>query len=449
MKLRRNSRLVAVALLALLAVMVGTASAETRRKHRVAVVENETSPEVEQAEQHMRKGEWAEAATLLEKATAGNPKDYLAWFDLGYVYSEQGKNAESIAAYRKSVEAKPDIFESNLNLGLALAQSGDPEAEKYLSAATQLTPASNPVEGQYRAWLSLGHLLEEKHPSNALAAFQQASRVKQKEAEPHYAAGFILQNSSDWVGAEREFQAALALDPKSEPAIHGLTSVYLQTKRLSEAESMLRKILEADPDNTRARTQLARVLTAQNKHTEASKEFNEGLKAAPDNADLQREAAAVNAQAGDLAAAETKYRQLVSASPKDPELRHALARVLKRQHKYQEAIEQFRICIELNPSAGDAYVDLAFTAASAKNYPLSQAVLEARAKQFPESAPLYFLRATNLDHLRSYSEAIVYYKKFLAEANGKYPDQEWEARHRLITLEKGADLLPESRGVGR
>lgn len=447
MKTTQSRRL--IGLLLLLAVMVCAASAETRRRHRVRVVENQTSPEVEQAEQHIRKAEWAQAATLLEKATAADPKDYLAWFNLAYVYSEQDKNAEAIAAYRKSVEAQPEIYESNLNLGLLLAQAGDPDAEKYLSAATQLTPAGNPPEGQYRAWLSLGHLLEEKHPSNALAAFQQAAKLKPNDPEPRYSAGFILQKSSDWVGAEREFQAALALDPNSEPPVHGLTTVYLQTKRFPEAEAMLRKVLAVDPANASARLQLGRVLSAQDKHKEASIEFNEGLKVAPNDPDLQREAAAANAQAGDLAASEANYRTLVAASPQNADLRHALARVLKRQHKYEEAIEQFRICLQLDPKAGDAYIDLAFTAASAKNYQLSQAVLDARAQQFPESAPLYFLRATNLDHLRQYPQAVVYYKKFLAEAGGKYPDQEWEARHRLVTLEKGADLLPRSRGMGR
>jgi hypothetical protein len=49
-----------------------------------------------------------------------------------------GKLDDSIAAYRKSVAAKPDIFESNLNLGLQLAKTGQPDAEEFLRAATHL-----------------------------------------------------------------------------------------------------------------------------------------------------------------------------------------------------------------------------------------------------------------------------------------------------------------------
>jgi hypothetical protein len=29
----------------------------------------------------------------------------------------------------------------------------------------------------------------------------------------------------------------------------------------------------------------------------------------------------------------------------------------------------------------------------------------------------------------------VFYKQFLAVADGKHPDQEWQARHRLIALD--------------
>ena len=67
---------------------------------------------------HIEKQDFATAEALLNKAVAADPANYVAWFDLGFVYNALGKTDESIAAYRKSVAAKPDVFESNLNLGL-------------------------------------------------------------------------------------------------------------------------------------------------------------------------------------------------------------------------------------------------------------------------------------------------------------------------------------------
>jgi hypothetical protein len=53
----------------------------------------------------------------------------------------------------------------------------------------------------------------------------------------------------------------------------------------------------------------------------------------------------------------------------------------------------------------------------------------------PEIPIGFFLRATAYDHLRDYKQASLNYHRFLEGANGKYPDQEWQARHRLIAIE--------------
>src|SRR6202140_966845 len=127
-------------------------------------------PELTKAEDLIQKKDYASAEPLLRKVVGDDPSNYEAWFDLGFVENGLGKIGDSIAAYRKSVAAKPDVFESNLNLGLQLAKSGQGDAEQFLRAATQLKPTSHVSEGQARAWLSLAHVLEATQPDEALAA---------------------------------------------------------------------------------------------------------------------------------------------------------------------------------------------------------------------------------------------------------------------------------------
>ena len=52
------------------------------------------------------------------------------------------------------------------------------------------------------------------------------------------------------------------------------------------------------------------------------------------------------------------------------------------------------------------------------------------------SRPSYFLRATAYDHLRDKKRAMQNYHDFLNAANGKFPDQEWQARQRLKAIEQ-------------
>src|ERR1700682_153238 len=129
-------------------------------RHPRRAEEGAPPAELTQAEESIQKHDYGTAEPLLRKVVERDPSNYVAWFYLGFVENGLGKIDDSISAYRKSVVAKPDVFESNLNLGLQLAKSGQADAEQFLRAATKLKPTSRTAEGQYRAWLSLGHVLE-------------------------------------------------------------------------------------------------------------------------------------------------------------------------------------------------------------------------------------------------------------------------------------------------
>jgi hypothetical protein len=71
---------------------------------------------------------------------------------------------------------------------------------------------------------------------------------------------------------------------------------------------------------------------------------------------------------------------------------------------------------------------------------LTLKALDYRAKFLPEGPATYFLRATTYDNLKAVPQAVEYYQRFLAADAGKLPDQEWQARHRLMALDpKHAD----------
>lgn len=402
--------------------------------HKPAAHPQQPSP-VDQAEAAIDKQSWPEAESLLKDATAKDPQDYRAWFDLGFVYTSEDKTADAADAYRHSVDAKPDIFESNLNLGISLAKLGSPDAAKYLAAATTLKPTSHPDASYYAAWLSLGHALGPQHAQQAAEAFQQATKFKPKDPEPHLSAAQLYEQMKDATRAEREYKTVLTLDPNSKEAIAGLANIYLLSKQLPEAETMLRKVLAADPANSNAQLQLARVLAAESKDDEAAQAYDTVLKLLPNDAEVHRSAAEFYfaAKKFDLAAAQ--FALLVRAKPDDAVLHQFYGNALLRLHKNADAEQEQLLAIKLNPKLAEAYNDLAFAAAENKDYALSIKALDARAQFYPENQGTYFLRATNYDNLRDVKQAVVFYKQFLAVADGKHPDQEWQARHRLIALD--------------
>ena len=100
-----------------------------------------------------------------------------------------------------------------------------------------------------------------------------------------------------------------------------------------------------------------------------------------------------------------------------------------------DAAKEFLAAIKLKPDFAEAYTGLAFAASQSKDYPLTIKALDMRAKVLPDEAITYFMRASAYDNLKDFKKASVNYHLFLNTANGKYPDQEWQAKHRLIAIE--------------
>ena len=411
----------------------------TVRHHREAV--EEQPAEIAKAEDAIQKSDFASAETLLKKALERDPGNkekwaYQAWFDLGFVLNRLGRADDSIAAYRKSVDAKPDVFESNLNLGLMLERTHNPEAEKYLRAATTLTPTAHVEEGQARAWLSLGHATENRDPAQALQAYSKAAELTPGDPEPHLSAGLLDERQKDFTAAEAEYKKVLAIDAHSTDAAIGLTNIYMKSGRLADAEPLLRRLAADRPDDGGLHLQLGRVLVAEKKNDDAIAEFQAALKASPKDADAQRELADLYASAGKNDLAEIAYRPLVAAHPNDPELHRALGHALLLQKKFPEAQQEFLAAVRLKRDSPDAYVDLAFAASENKNYDLTVRALNGRATLNADMPVIcFFLRASAYDHLGDWKQASADYHSFLDSANGKFPDQEWQARHRLVTIE--------------
>ena len=430
----RATRLIlALAILTLFSPGLWAQSSHTTVRHRR--VEDPNADALSKAETAIDKGDYAGAEPLLRQVVSAQTDNYAAWYDLGFVYHELGQSDQSIGAYRKSVAANPNVFESNLNLGIALGEAGQPDAEKFLRAATQLKPSSEPQRGYKRAWLALGRLLAKDNPDAAIDAFQHAALADSKDPEPHLAAGSLLERKQKLAEAEKEYEQALAINPNSPDTMAALTNLYMQQHRFSAAESLLRKLVVLRPNDASAHLQLGRMLDISGKTDEAIAEMEAGLKLDPSDSKAQRDLADFYADGGKYDEAERLYATLLAAFPKDSGLHYGRGRCLLKQKKFAAAEQELKQAVALQPDLGAAYGDLAVAANGNQDYALAIEAADLRAKYLPETPISYFLRATAYDHLRDTKQAAKYYHQFLTVAGGKYPEQEWQAKHRLIAIE--------------
>jgi tetratricopeptide (TPR) repeat protein len=145
---------------------------------------------------------------------------------------------------------------------------------------------------------------------------------------------------------------------------------------------------------------------------------------------------------GDHANAEKLYRELAQSSPADPGLLDDLGGVLVQEQKYPEAESVFARAVGMrtqfhNDAAwGVAASHLAYAASKAGHPQVTLQALSARATVLPDTPSVLFLRAISYDSLHQRKQAIESYQAFLRVAAGKFPDEEFEARHRLVALEQ-------------
>ena len=396
-----------------------------------------------EAEGLLQKQQYAEAEQKLTALLSDQAENPQAWFDLGFAQSHLNKTGEAAASYRKAARLSPKWFEANLNLGVALAKSNDyAAAMPILQHAVTLKPTTGGNKALSKAWQSLAQVLEKNDPRAAATAYDKAVEMDPSQTELTLDAGRVLESANDLPGAEEHFKKSA--DSGDVQGMVMLINLLNRQKRYPEAEAWLTRYVEKDPHDSKARLQLGKFLASQGKLQEAiavlqvaGPQTGDAQDTAPPagNPEIDRELAELYLQTKQFAQAEPLFRGLSQTATTDPDLHFGLGVAVLHQLKYAEAEREFIQAVKLKPDYGEAYGYLADAARENKHYELAIRALDARAKFLPEDARSYFIRATSFDNLHMFKPAVENYKKFLAIAAGKFPDQEFQARHRLKAIQ--------------
>jgi tetratricopeptide (TPR) repeat protein len=392
------------------------------------------------AEEKIDARDFAGARPLLDKYLKQHPDDARAIFDLGYVEDASGHADAAAQNYRKAIAADPKQFEAHLALGLMLAQQGNfDDARDLVTAATELTPEPPNPSAQAEAYRTLARLDRVSDPVRARDALIAALKLSPETPADLLLTGQIAESNGDAVLAQDAYERVLAPQRRASPAEtaaanSGLAGLLIHEHKYSEAEPLLKSALERDPHDTAINAQLATALIGQGKQEEALPILETLSQLEPDNPSVNEMLAEAYSQAGHPEKADPLFAKLAQRDPKNEDILASQGANLLREKLYPQAQSVLERAVELKPDDGEAWSGLAFAASENKQYQAALKALSMRAKYLPETPASYFLWATSYDNLHSTKAAQDYYRKFLAAANGKFPDQEWQAQHRLVAL---------------
>jgi pentatricopeptide repeat protein len=380
--------------------------------------------------------DYDKARAMLDAYLSAHPVNARALFDRGYCDDAEGKTSQASEFYRKAIAADPRQFESRLALGLILAKEGDSGAREQLQAAATLEPNPPNATAKAQALRALAGLVRITDPDVAKQALIDALRISPETPDDTLLAAEIAEASGDSEVAEQAYRRALNVAPQSSAAIAGLTHLLMAEKKYSDAEPVLKAALTRDPDDPALNAQYAALLGAEGKGNEAVTVLEKLHRLDPKDRSVTNMLADGYVQAGEIDKADTLYAELLAATPNDAELESARGQVLIREGKYAEALLLLQKAAKIREDDPDTWGGIAFTASKTSQPLLVLEALTMRSKFAAETPATYFLWATANDNLHRIKQALEYYRLFLSSASGKFPDEEWQARQRIVTLTK-------------
>ncbi len=399
--------------------------------------------QIRSAESALENGDYAAAISALKPLAAAQPKNAHILYDLGFAQEHSGDDTAAAASYKAAIAADPSLAEPQLALGLIDARNGQLDAaHRELQSASNLSD-TNPAF-RARALRSLAVLDEHTDPDASRDELLEALKLTPETPADILLSARLAEHANAFPEAEAAYRRLLATTPNDPDATAGLAHVLTAQGKTTEAEALLTSALKTTPADPRLLSQLAAVYGAEGKPEQAIpmiEQLRASDSAAAANPAITRLLAHLYSLTDDNAKAEPLFRSLVSQNPRDPTLLDDLASTLVEQQNFAEAQTLLTKAVAMRSSFpsdsdwGEAAGHLAFAASRNHDPHMALQALGERATVLPNSPASLFIEATAHDSLHQYKDAERAYRAFLALAGGKYPDQEFQARHRLIALE--------------
>jgi tetratricopeptide (TPR) repeat protein len=305
---------------------------------------------------------------------AEEPKQALAWGELGMVCHVHGLHPAAIAAYQRAAELAPDDVRWPYFLADVAALEGEVEAAAdHYRKAMALRPTYAPIS------LALGDLL--------LA-------------------------HGDLEGAERSYRRALALEEDLGPALLGLGQTLLERDAVGDAVTILERAAKALPNSGTARFSLSRAYQRAGRDDDAEQMaeaaanaegvdfFSDPVKheviARGVSTSLLRDRARSLVSSGSHAQAIAIYERLIARDPDDADVHQELARSRQELGQHPAAISHLRRVLELAPDRTPVRIRLGILLLQTGLGPEALPLLEQARRELPDDAEVAALLGRTL-----------------------------------------------------
>jgi Tfp pilus assembly protein PilF len=280
--------------------------------------------------------------------------------------------------------------------------------------------------------------LQSGDTAGALAVFGQAKKMAPKDPRPHYLSALALQKQGDAAAAEREYRAALALDPQLADVRNELGALLLERGRFADAAVELKAAVQLKPELGEGWYNLGKAAMRQKDCATAVDAFGRASKLAAGDVDTLIDLSGAQRSCKQTAEALASARQAVKLAARSPDAHLNLAFALDSADKLDDAAAEATIATKLGSSSGTAWWALGTIERRRKRPDASIAALD-KARQLKQSPAITDDLGVAWRDKGDLPRATAIFREALAQ-NPRYTPARWHLAETLAAQKQCAEV---------
>jgi len=239
----------------------------------------------------MRNRTYRDKIVLWSDVVCKSPQNFRAHFNSGNALREEGRLAEAISSYSKTLSIKPGWDKAYVNLGVSLRGMG--------------------------------------RVNEAIKHFSEGLDVNPRNPEMHCNLGVALMQQGDLGEAARHFSEALRLKPDFAEARNNLGSVCARQGNLKKAAMHFAEALRIEPHNARIHSNLGQTRMLQGNLPKAAHHYFEAVRINPGYAEAHYRLGIILVRQGDVDGGIEHFSKALKIKPGMNEARQGMNRAMR------------------------------------------------------------------------------------------------------------------------
>ena len=238
---------------------------------------------------------------------------------------------------------------------VSLQQQGkrDDAIEKWRAIAHVVEGSDNDLAA--RAWFSVGYLIQDEDPEDAIADYAEAIRLKPDYAEAYNNRGAVKGKSGRYTAAIADCDQAIRLKPDDANAYNNRGAAKRLLGRHDDAIADYDEAIRLKPDDADGYNNRGAAKAALGRHNDAIADYDEAIRLKPDYAETYNNRGAAKAALGRHNDAIADYDEAIRLKPDYANAYNNRGAAKAALGRHNDAIADYDEAIRLKPDYGNAY----------------------------------------------------------------------------------------------